>query len=144
MRRVLKGQDLYRINNAVDACNLASLRFLLPIGMYDLDRVDGDVMLRVGKAGEEYPGIRKGPVHLEGRLGLFDATGPFGSPTSDSARTSVSDATRRILAVVMATHDYPDADMARNLGFFSKLFVRHCRATERRQAVLGFGGGSRP
>jgi len=107
LRRVLKGQDLYAINNVVDACNLASLEFLLPIGLYDLDRVQGDVTVRLGRAGEEYAGIRKGPVHLAGRLGLFDAAGPFGSPTSDSARTCVTDATRDLLGVVMATADYP-------------------------------------
>ena len=32
LRRVLKGKGLYQINNAVDCCNLASLRFLLPVG----------------------------------------------------------------------------------------------------------------
>jgi len=72
LRRVLKGRSLYRISNLVDTCNLCSLEFLLPVGMYDLDLVQGDVTLRTGREGEEYPGIRKGPVHLDGRLGLFD------------------------------------------------------------------------
>ena len=85
LRRVLKGNPLYVINNAVDACNLASLCFLLPIGLYDLERIEGDIILRLGKLGEEYDGIRKAKVHLEARLGLFDASGPFGSPTRDSA-----------------------------------------------------------
>lgn len=137
LRRVLKGESLYRINNAVDACNLNSLRALLPIGMYDLDRIDGDVTLRAGRPGEEYPGIRKGMVHLDGRLGLFDRSGPFGSPTSDSARTCVEDAARRILAVILATRDYDPRRMADHLEHFAASFVRHCGATERLRAVLG-------
>jgi DNA/RNA-binding domain of Phe-tRNA-synthetase-like protein len=128
LRRVLRGQDLYRINSAVDACNLASLSFLLPIGLYDLDRIAGDVSLRIGRAGEEYAGIRKGPVHLEGRLGLFDAAGPFGSPTSDSARTCVDESTHRLLAVVMATGGCPPATMLANLELLGDLFARHCGA----------------
>ncbi len=76
LRRVLREQPLPRVNAAVDAINLASLFFLLPIGLYDLDRVRGDVELRRGRAGEAYPGIRKGEIHLEGRLGLFDAQRP--------------------------------------------------------------------
>ncbi len=36
-------QDLYQINNLVDSCNLASLQFVLPIGMYDLPLIQGDV-----------------------------------------------------------------------------------------------------
>ena len=136
LRRVMKGKGLYQINNAVDSCNLASLEFLLPIGMYDLDRVSGDVDLRTGREGEEYPGIRKDMVHLEGRLGLFDQEGPFGSPTSDSDRTCVSNATRSILAVIMATADYSAAHMAENLNTFAGIFSRHCQATETFQAVL--------
>ncbi len=128
LRRVLRGQELYRINGAVDACNLASLSFLLPIGLYDLHRLEGDVSLRIGRSGEQYVGIRKGPVHLEGRLGLFDALGPFGSPTSDSARTCVDETTHRLLAVVMATGGCPPATMLANLELLGDLFVRHCAA----------------
>jgi DNA/RNA-binding domain of Phe-tRNA-synthetase-like protein len=128
LRRVLRGQDLTLVNNAVDACNLASLSFLLPIGLYDLDRVKGDVTLRIGRSGEEHAGIRKGPVHLEGRLGLFDALGPFGSPTSDSARTCVDETTRCLLAVVMATGGCPPATMRANLELLGNLFSRHCGA----------------
>ncbi len=60
LRRILKGEDLYRISNTVDACNLASLSFLLPIGMYDLDHVRGDVVLRTGGEGDEYSGYPQG------------------------------------------------------------------------------------
>lgn len=139
LRRVIKGKDLYRISNVVDSCNLASLEFLLPVGMYDLDLVAGDVVLRTGTAGEQYPGIRKGDVHLEGRLGLFDSRGPFGSPTSDSARTCTSEATRNILAVIMATAGYPAPEMDRNLSVFGERFGSFCGARETFRAVLRGG-----
>jgi DNA/RNA-binding domain of Phe-tRNA-synthetase-like protein len=126
LRRVLREQPLPRVNAAVDAINLASLFFLLPIGLYDLDRVRGDVELRRGRAGEAYPGIRKGEIHLEGRLGLFDATGPFGSPTSDSTRTSVDEATRRLLAIVFATSAYPLAALTGDLDLLAGLVHRYC------------------
>ncbi len=140
LRRVLKGQSLYRISNVVDACNLASLSFLLPIGLYDADLVQGDVLLRVGRKQEEYAGIRKGDVHLEGRLGLFDSQGPFGSPTSDSVRTCTAETTTRLLAVIMATAGYDRAAMIENLNTFSELFTTHCRARETFRAVLGDQG----
>ena len=137
LRRTLKGQDLYHINNLVDTCNLASLQFLLPIGMYDLPLIQGNVTLRTGLDGEEYPGIRKGPVHLAGRLGLFDDAGPFGSPTSDSARTCTSDGTTSLLAVIMATGNYNRAAMAENVLVFSQLFNRYCGGQEVLRTVLG-------
>ncbi|MEZ4654363.1 MAG: hypothetical protein R3E12_12425 [Candidatus Eisenbacteria bacterium] len=46
------GQGLYEVNTAVDAANLASLSYFLPVGLYDFDRVDGDVTLRLGRDGE--------------------------------------------------------------------------------------------
>jgi len=101
LRRCLKRQGFYRINEAVDVGNWVSLEFLLPLGLYDRGRIDGDVaIVRVGHEGEEYEGIRKGPVHLGGRLCVADATGAFGSPTSDSLRTSVSEQTRDLAAIV--------------------------------------------
>ena len=106
LRRCLKGQDLYRINEAVDVCNWVSLEFLLPIGLYDRDRISGDAtVVRVGSEGEEFAGIRKGPVHLNGRLCVSDDAGAFGSPTSDSLRTSVSEQTTSLAAILFAPHD---------------------------------------
>ena len=102
LRRVRKGDTLPRINSMVDVCNWCSLEFQLPYGLYDAARIEGDVELRLGRAGEVYPGIRKDDVHVGGRMTLADDRGPFGNPTSDSARTMVTTATTRALLVVFA------------------------------------------
>ena len=105
LRRVRKGDTLPRINSMVDVCNWCSLEFQLPYGLYDASRIEGDVELRLGSEGESYPGIRKDDVHVAGRIALVDAVGPFGNPTSDSARTMVTPATTRSLLVVFAPRD---------------------------------------
>ena len=64
LRRALKGEALYRINTLVDALNLCSLRLQLPFGLYDFERVEPPVVLRRGRAGEAYEGIRKGSVSV--------------------------------------------------------------------------------
>jgi len=102
LRRVRRGESLPRINSLVDVCNWCSLEFQLPYGMYDLDHVEGPIELRLGRPGEEYAGIRKERVHLAGRLTLADDRGPFGNPSSDSARTMVTKATFRALVVIFA------------------------------------------
>lgn len=137
LRRVLKGKSLYQISNVVDSCNLSSLDFLLPVGMYDLGSVQDDVHLRQGRAGEEYPGIRKGMVHLEGRLGIFDSEGPFGSPTSDSERTCTTETTTSILALIMATGSFSRREMEENITTFSNNFKMFCGARETFRAALG-------
>jgi DNA/RNA-binding domain of Phe-tRNA-synthetase-like protein len=102
LRRVRKGDPLPRINSLVDVCNWCSLEFQLPYGLYDAAHIEGDVELRLGRDGESYPGIRKDDVHVAGRLTLADARGPFGNPTSDSARTMVTTSTTSAIVVVFA------------------------------------------
>jgi DNA/RNA-binding domain of Phe-tRNA-synthetase-like protein len=102
LRRLLKGQGLPRIMNAVDVCTLCSLKYLLPLGLYDADKIDGQVVIKLGESGDSYPGIRKAEVNLEGRLALSDETGPFGNPTSDSFRTSVTQETTSVWMVIFA------------------------------------------
>jgi DNA/RNA-binding domain of Phe-tRNA-synthetase-like protein len=126
LRRVLKGESLYTVNTLVDALNLASLRAQLPFGLYDLDRVEPPVVLRRGLPGESYEGIRKGPVHVEGRPVLVDARGPFGNPTSDSGRTAITLSTTRALVVVYAPRGLPEARLARVVADSAALLVRHC------------------
>ncbi len=110
LRRIRKGDQLPRVNTLVDICNWCSVEVQIPYGLYDRDRIDGDTIeLRLGVDGDQYPGIRKDVVHLGGRPALFDAHGPFGNPTSDSARTMVTPETRRALFVIYAPASTPGA-----------------------------------
>jgi DNA/RNA-binding domain of Phe-tRNA-synthetase-like protein len=133
---VLKGQDLYRINRLVDAGNWASLCMLLPIGLYDMDRLEGDVTVRQGRPGETYEGIRKGDVNVEGRLTLADHAGPFGAPTSDSLRTSVRPDTTRALAVVFAPAGFPHLELEEGMTRLVKQFLRWCNGEEEGMRIL--------
>jgi DNA/RNA-binding domain of Phe-tRNA-synthetase-like protein len=115
LRRVRKGDSLPRINSMVDVCNWCSLEFQLPYGLYDAGRIQGDVTLRLGRDGESYPGIRKDEVNVGGRITLADAAGPFGNPTSDSARTMVTPDTTRALCIVFAPIEVDARRLARVL-----------------------------
>jgi len=120
LRRVRKGDSLPRINSMVDVCNWCSLEFQLPYGLYDAARIDGDVELRIGRAGESYPGIRKDAVHVDGRIALADRIGPFGNPTSDSARTMVTTATTQAMLVVFAPREGEARQLAQVLDATSR------------------------
>ena len=120
LRRVRKGDTLPRINSMVDVCNWCSFEFQLPYGLYDAAQIQGDVTLRIGREGESYPGIRKDDVHVGGRIALVDAIGPFGNPTSDSARTMVTTATTRGLLVVFAPRDVDTKQLTRVLDVTSE------------------------
>jgi len=101
LRRIAQKKGLYRVGPLVDAGNLVSLMTGFSIGTYDRDRLAPPVIFRRGQAGESYEGIGRGLLNLEGLPVFADAEGPFGSPTSDSARTGVAAATRRFLMVLI-------------------------------------------
>jgi len=129
LRRVRKGDELPRINTLVDIINWCSLETQLPYGLYDLGKIQGPVALRIGLPGEEYEGIRKATVHVAERLTLADSAGPFGNPTSDSARTMVTPETTRALVVIFAPVSIKDADTARAIQLTQDRIARFASQT---------------
>ncbi len=102
IRRVIAGKGLPRIHAVVDIINIASVESRLPIGLYDLAHVQGNITFRAGRAGETYKGIGKYDLNLEGLPLFADELGPHGSATSDSERTMVTPATSNVLAIFVS------------------------------------------
>lgn len=131
LRRVLQDKPMPAVNPVVDACNLASLEHQFPLGLYDRECVRGAVFARLGRVGEGYDGIRKGRVNLSSRPLLADDAGPFGAPTSDSARTQVTDATRALLVALFGPADRPSDQLSVMLARVAELLARYCAGTVR-------------
>lgn len=102
LRRLISGKSFPQINAVVDIFNLVSVESRLPVGLYDLDKVKGDIVFRAGRSGETYKGIGKYDLNLEGLPVFADEAGPHGSPTSDSERTMVTPATTRVAAILIS------------------------------------------
>jgi len=131
LRRLRKGDRLPRINAMVDVINWCSVECQLPYGLYDRARMHEPVMLRLGVEGEEYAGIRKDAVHVGGRLVVADAEGPFGNPTSDSARTMVTLDTTDALVVVYAPTEVSRGRLTEVLDLTAGRLLRVCGGRER-------------
>ena len=127
LRRVRRGDELPRINSLVDIINWTSLETQLSFGLYDAVHIRGAVTLRRGREGEEYAGIRKDTVHVGGRLVLADETGPFGNPTSDSARTMVTPATTSAIVVIYGPAGVADAVADRARALTEQRIDQFCR-----------------
>ncbi|MBE4909116.1 hypothetical protein IMZ08_13690 [Bacillus luteolus] len=99
-RRIKKQDYLHTINSAADLNNFFSLQYEVPIGIYDADKINGEIELKVGKPGDEYTGINGRLINMENKLLTGDSTGPFGSPFVDSERTAVTEATKNAVQVI--------------------------------------------
>ena len=102
LRRVVKQAGLYHINNVVEVNNLISISSGYAIGSYDLDQLQGQVVLACPPAGARYEGIGKGSLSIAHMPVLTDDLGPFGNPSSDSRRAMIQPGLRRVASVLYA------------------------------------------
>jgi len=108
LRRVVNRGELYQVNNTVDCLNLVSISTGFSIGGYDADKIQGKVVFGIGEKDEPYEGIGRGELNIEYMPVFRDEMGAFGTPTSDSVRTSVSLSTSRFLMIII---DYGTSDL---------------------------------
>jgi len=101
-RRLAKGNKLYRINNVVDLGNVLSLSCRKSVAVLDHDKIEGDIFIRLGKSNDLYEGIGRGILNVENIPLYEDSLGPFGSTTSDTKRTMITENTKKILLLIIS------------------------------------------
>lgn len=136
LRRLMKSQSLYRINNVVDIINLVSLETGFSMGAYDSQQIEGPIVLRAGTADDDYEGLGRGALNIDRLPCLSDRIGPFGTPTSDSLRTSVQDNTQQLLLVVFDFGRSPQLEEC--LNQLQSLLERYAEAQEKKHEYLTF------
>ncbi|MBT2640253.1 MULTISPECIES: phenylalanine--tRNA ligase beta subunit-related protein [unclassified Bacillus (in: firmicutes)] len=99
-RRIAKQNYLQPIHSAIDLNNFFSLEYQIPIGVYDSDKLVGDVTIKIGEENEEYTGLNGRANNLANLIISADEQGPFGSPFVDSERTAVTEKTTNALQIV--------------------------------------------
>ena len=75
-------------------------------------------------------------MNVDGRPVLADARGPFGNPSSDSARTMITLATGRALVIVYAPARYAAARLERVLADTEATLARHGGGTSSDRRLL--------
>jgi DNA/RNA-binding domain of Phe-tRNA-synthetase-like protein len=128
MRRAVKGLDLPHVNNVVDLVNLVSLQTGMSIGGYDAEKINGEIIMDIGEKTDIYHAIGRGVFNVENLPVLRDRISAFGSPTSDSERTSVDINTRKFLMVIFGFSGEEDSRKTVNLSV--DLLIKHAKATE--------------
>lgn len=128
IRRMLQGKELYQIDTLVDLVNLASIAFGYSIGGFDADKFVGDTLtLGVGREGEPYEGIGRGPINIAGLPVYRDAEGGVGTPTSDHERTKMTLGTTH-LVVLINGYDGNEERVIANAKFIQELLRKYCQS----------------
>ena len=96
LRRIVKGKGIYFVNNIVDINNLISIKSAFPICAFDKSDIHPPFVFRIGGKDEEYEGIGRGRLNIEGLPVFSDEKGSFGSPTSDSERVKIKESTTEL------------------------------------------------
>lgn len=100
-RRILRELPLYKVDTLVDLINLLSIRSGYSIGGFDASKIVGnELVLGVGREGENYQGIGRGDLNIAGLPVYRDAQGGIGTPTSDEERTKINLDTSRLLMII--------------------------------------------
>ncbi len=99
-RRILRELPLYKIDTLVDIINLLSIQSGYSIGGFDAGKIDGDLVLGVGREGEIYHGIGRGELNIAGLPVYRDNQGGVGTPTSDEERTKIDMNTGKLLMII--------------------------------------------
>lgn len=99
-RRIFRDLPLYKIDTLVDIINLLSIQSGYSIGGFDAAKIDGNLVLGVGKEGEIYHGIGRGELNIAGLPVYRDNLGGIGTPTSDEERTKIDINTEKLLMII--------------------------------------------
>jgi DNA/RNA-binding domain of Phe-tRNA-synthetase-like protein len=135
-RRLTRTGRLPRINPLVDCYNLVSVTHVVPAGAFDLDRVDGHIVVRFARPGDVFiplgdPGTTEEPH--QGEVVYADSGGVLTRHWNhrDSDRTKVTATSRRVLVVLEAVDaayhaavDAAAADLAVLVGAHAIAVVR--------------------
>lgn len=113
-RRITRDIDVYKVSTLVDIINLVSIRSGFSIGGFDVQKIQGDLELRVGKATDYFEAIGRGILNVEGLPLYCDNEGGIGTPTSDNERTKISDNTTQLLLIINGYNGKNELDKAVN------------------------------
>ena len=135
LRRIAKGNGLYRVNNAVDINNIVSVSSGYSLGSYDMSAIQGNIVWKRTPDGEKYQGIGKDVLNIEHLPALYDDLGVFGNPTSDSRRTMIEKGTdKRLLYVI---YSFDGAGQLENLlNMTQSLLERYAAGRDFSKSVL--------
>ncbi len=103
IRRILRGNPIPKINSLVDVYNLASITSETAIAAFDLDKVKGNLFMRLANEREKFLGIgMKSPLVLKGKEIVISDDEKLVAiyPYRDADNTKITMSTKNVLFLI--------------------------------------------
>ena len=129
VRRILAGKAIPKINNVVDAYNLASVKTEIALAAFDRDRLKGELVMRQARPGEEFLGIgMREPTVLNGKEVVIQDSEKLVAiyPHRDAETSKVSQSTSNILILACGVPqiDISSLEVAKKVA--ASYIIRFC------------------
>lgn len=133
LSRVIGSHFVPHINPAVDCYLIAETLHYLPIGGYDLNKIDGDIVLRLSPGGEPFVGLGSDKVDetIEGEVVYSDDSGVLTRAWNyrDCDRAKIdNNTTRSILFIEAASAEIPESDVIATRDEVASNLGKYCGA----------------
>lgn len=136
-RRIVRGLGLYRLTALIDIVNLVSVKSGYPISGLDADKIEGDTLtMGVGEKDEQYYGIGRGLLNIEGLPVYRDKLGGIATPTSDEERTKFTLSTRNVQININAFA--PEMPLRETIDWTVSLLKKYAQATHISTSIIKF------
>ncbi len=147
LRRLTKQGDLPSIGTLVDIANLVSIRYALPVAVFDVRGIAGGTVVRFARGDERWADLgaseaehpEPGEVIFVDQVDVVSARRWCWRQSSGSAARGD---TTEILVTVEGHHSTAEEDVTRALADLERLLVAHAAPTTLRTAVLTASGSA--
>ncbi len=132
LKRVLKGNPVGSINPSVDAYNIVSLTYALPVGGEDIDAMEGDICLGITDGGDAFRalGEEEDAPTLEGELCYRDDAGAICRCWNwrDGERTALTDDSSKAFLIIESVDPARSEDLKAAVDTLAELVSEHLGA----------------
>jgi len=129
-RMILNGIELKTINKIVDVYTYILIKHMIPVGGDDLDKIDGDIVLKFAKGDELFIELNKEEVKnpKEGEVVYADDKEILCRRWNwrECEKSKMTEDTKNVAIVVEGLPPVTNEDIVRILGELSKLVKKHC------------------
>jgi len=129
-RMIMEGVELRHINKIVDIYNYSSLKHLVPVGGDDLDKIDGDITLRLARGDETFVRLNSDGVDhpKEGEVVYADDKEVLCRRWNwrECDKSKMTESTKNVTLVVEGLAPVTKDDVEAIVGELSQLVEKYC------------------